>query len=104
MIGLDFYGLVASTFVLIHQVQETREGKVPGSLQLQNPCSVTVVYPVDRPEARSTGDTASGSLEPDENTISPFSLTTAGRPAHSSVDRAHRRRSTCFLQVDRGTV
>ncbi|XXG77085.1 hypothetical protein AAC387_Pa08g1314 [Persea americana] len=80
------------------------EGKVPGSLQLQNLCSVSVVYPVDWPGARSTGDTASGSLEPDENTISPFSLTTVGRPAHGSVDRAHRRRSTCFLQVDRGTV
>ena len=49
MIGLGFYGLVASTYVLIHQVQETGEGKVPGSLQLQNLCSVTVVYPVDRP-------------------------------------------------------
>ena len=43
MIGLDFYGLVASTYVWIYQVQETGEGKVPGSLQLQNLCSVTVV-------------------------------------------------------------
>ena len=48
MIGLDFYGLVASTYVLIHQVQETGAGKVPGSLQLQNLCFVTVVYPVDQ--------------------------------------------------------
>ena len=104
MIGLGFYGLVASTYVLIHQVQETGEGKVPGSLQLQNLCSVTVVYPVDRPGARSTSDIASGSLEPDENTILPFSLTTAGRPVQGSVDRVHRRRSTCFLQVDRDTV
>ena len=48
MIGLDCYGLVTSTYVWIYQVHETGEGKVPGSLQLQNLCSVTVVYPVDR--------------------------------------------------------
>ena len=47
MMGFDFYGLVAFTYVLIHQVQEIGEGQVPGSLQLQNMCFVTVVYPVD---------------------------------------------------------
>ena len=40
--------------------------------------------------AQSTGDTESGSLEPDEIYVYTFSVTTAGRPAKDLVGQAHR--------------
>ena len=60
---------------MVYQVHEKEEGKDPGSLQLQNLCSVTVVHVVDWPTPSH---------------CSPFLLTTASRPAKGLVDWAHR--------------
>ena len=69
MIGVGFYGLMASTYMGIYvgfigqeQVEESPKKPSgeddPGALPVTELCSVTAVYPVDRLGTRSTGYTA----------------------------------------------
>ena len=58
--------------LLVYQVHERDEGKFPSSLQLQNLCSVTTVYPIDRLGGPVDRPHCIKCKAPDENTVAPF--------------------------------